>query len=71
MFNQAKYELIKCEGGDCPFKKNCAKYLTPSRPGRQQIYTQPPVVGLGVGDTPFCPKFELYEFLKTPEKQKP
>ena len=37
-------DISKCEGGDCPLKKNCYRYLSADSM-RQAYFVDPPYIG--------------------------
>ena len=37
-------DITKCEGGDCPLKKNCYRYLSADSM-RQSYFVEPPYIG--------------------------
>ena len=37
-------DIAKCEGGDCPLKKNCYRYISADSM-RQAYFVEPPYIG--------------------------
>jgi len=37
-------DITKCEGGDCPLKKNCYRYISADSM-RQAYFVEPPYIG--------------------------
>ena len=48
-------EITKCEGGKCPLKINCYRFIAPDNEIRQEYFIEPPYVL--TNNTAICNKY--------------